>query len=40
MIVVLIAFIAANERKESDKKHIKTRQRQDRDKIVLLLATR
>ena len=40
MIAVLIVFLAVNEKKESDENNIKTRQQIDRDKIVLLLATR
>ena len=40
VIAVLIVFLAVNEKKkESDKNNIKTRQRQDRDKTVLLVAT-
>ena len=39
MIAVLIVFLAANEKKESDEKNIKTGQQQDRDETVLLLAT-
>ena len=39
MIAVLIVFIELKERKEYDGKNIKTRQRQYRDKTVLLLAT-
>ena len=40
MIAVLIVFLAVNEKKESNENYIKTRQRQDREKKVLLLATR
>ena len=39
MIEVLIVFLAANEKKESDKK-IKTRHQREIDKTVLLLETR
>ena len=39
MIAVLKVFLEANEKKESDENNIKTREQQDRDEIVLLLAT-
>ena len=39
MIAVLIVFFAVNQKKESDKKRIKTRQQIDRDETVLLLET-
>ena len=40
MIALMIVFIAENkEQKESDENNITTRQRQDRDETVLLLAT-
>ena len=38
-IAVLIVFLAANKKMESDEKNIRTRQRLDRDETVLLLAT-
>ena len=40
MIAVLIVFLAANEKDESDEKNIKTRQQRDRYEIVQLLAMR
>ena len=41
VIAVLIVFCVVNQRiKESDEKNIKTKQRRDRDKTVLLLALR
>ena len=39
MIVVLIVFLAANEKKESDENNIKMRQKIDIDETVLLVAT-
>ena len=39
VIAVLIVFLAGNEKKESEENNIKTRQQQDIDEIVLLLAT-
>ena len=39
MIAILIVFLAVNQKKESDEKIIKMRQRQDRDETVLLLAS-
>ena len=40
MIAVLIVFLAVNKKKESDENNIKTRQQQDRDETLLLLATK
>ena len=40
MIAVLRVILAANKKKESDENNIKTRQRRDRDKTALMLATR
>ena len=40
MISVLVVFLAVNEKKEYDKNNIKTRQQQDRDETVLMLATK
>ena len=39
MIAVLIVFLAANKKKESDEKNTKTRQQRDIDEKLLLLAT-
>ena len=40
MIAVLIVFLAVNEKKKYDENNTKTRKRQDRDEIVLLLTMR
>ena len=39
MIIVLIVFLAVNEKNEYDENNIKTGQQQGRDMTVLLLAT-